>query len=475
LLRLGEREKVLPVFDMTDDPEALTQFIFRCRPRGVGVEALLDLLDIVSSERQGASRRFDVPKYAILLSIGEFTLTEIPESRREPLLKQMADSYRNDPSSGVHGAAGWLLRQWGQTEVVREVDQTPVPYSLDREWFTLAITVKPTAPKPKEELDKEKEEPESEPATPEPPVESLPPKTFYYTFSVFPSGSSKIGSFDDEPDRQKDELRHAVTLTRPFALLDREVTFEELIAFAPQYAGFMKLHGARPDDAGYGSNWSDSISFSRWLGQQSGLLEPHQSYPDPETHAKDAYPREPNPAANWAPSDWPLELGRRGFRLPTESEWEFASRAGVRTSFGYGSDMSLLGRFGWFGGNSGKGVHPPRELRPSQRGLFDLHGNLFGWMHDGYTEYEAQAVIDPLGTKLSSEQGSYRVMRGGSWDSPAAICRSAVRAPHVQSDRNSVMGFRLALSPSSESGVRVAEPAGVGTEGAPAEQRPEMP
>ena len=48
LLRLGEREKVLPVFEMTDDPEALTQFIFRCRPRGVGVDALLDCLERVS-------------------------------------------------------------------------------------------------------------------------------------------------------------------------------------------------------------------------------------------------------------------------------------------------------------------------------------------------------------------------------------------------------------------------------------------
>ena len=48
LLRLGEREKVLPVFEMTDDPEALTQFIFRCRPRGVGVDSLLDCLQLVS-------------------------------------------------------------------------------------------------------------------------------------------------------------------------------------------------------------------------------------------------------------------------------------------------------------------------------------------------------------------------------------------------------------------------------------------
>ena len=67
------------------------------------------------------------------------------------------------------------------------------------------------------------------------------PKTFYYTFIVFPAGEYTIGSVDDEPDRQKDEVRHAVKLTRPFALLDREITFEELIAFSPQYAG---IHAA---------------------------------------------------------------------------------------------------------------------------------------------------------------------------------------------------------------------------------------
>lgn len=59
LLRLGERETVLPVFDWTDDPEALTQFIFRCKPRGITIEALLDLFEIatrsVSNQPLGAS------------------------------------------------------------------------------------------------------------------------------------------------------------------------------------------------------------------------------------------------------------------------------------------------------------------------------------------------------------------------------------------------------------------------------------
>ncbi len=104
LLRLGEREKVLPVFDMTDDPEALTQFIFCCRDRGVRVEELLDCLRIVSGvpvDRYPRNTR-----YALLLALGEYTLDEIPATQREPLLKQLGDWYRNDPSSGVHGAAG---------------------------------------------------------------------------------------------------------------------------------------------------------------------------------------------------------------------------------------------------------------------------------------------------------------------------------------------------------------------------------
>jgi hypothetical protein len=253
LLRLGEREKVLPVFEMTDDPEALTQFIFRCRPRGVGVEPLLDCLRILSEAPVERFPRY--ARYALLLALGEFRLDEIPDARRESLLKQLGDWYRNDPSSGVHGAAGWLLRRWGQAQVARQIDQTAVPYTPGREWFTLAITVTPTLPKPKEKPTEKK--PGSEPPptakkaksekgdaatpgepgksrTPAPPAKPLPPKTFYYTFIVFPAGDYTIGSIDDEPDRSKNETRHPVKLTRPFALQDREITFEELIAFSPE-------------------------------------------------------------------------------------------------------------------------------------------------------------------------------------------------------------------------------------------------
>lgn len=429
LLKLGERQKVLSVFDVTDDPESLYQFIFRCRERGVTPESLLETFRLVNQGGMKLDRKQNLAQYALLLSLGEYRLDEFPATTGESFIKDLGELYRNHPSSGVHGAIGWLLRKWGKPEIVKAVDETPVAYEPGREWFTLAIKVQPTSP-PTEDNNKAEE------------IKPLPPKTFFYTFIVFPAGEFTIGSPTDEPDRAKnevEELRHPVRLTRPFALLNREVTIEELIAFEPIYANYMQQLKAKPLDSGFAANWYDSVNFCRWLGEQMKLGEADQAYPDPEKAEG-----ERDPQVKWAPRNWAVDLGKKGFRLPTEAEWEIAARSGFRTTYGFGSDVSLLTHFGWFLENSGKSVHPPQELRPGSRGLFDMHGNLFEWTHDWYSGFAEKLVIDPA----LSTGGSNRVIRGGSWLYVAASCRSAIRIRNDPSDRLEDLGFRLALSPS---------------------------
>jgi formylglycine-generating enzyme required for sulfatase activity len=87
-------------------------------------------------------------------------------------------------------------------------------------------------------------------------------------------------------------------------------------------------------------------------------------------------------------------------------------------------------------------MHLPMERRPSHRGLFDVHGNAFEWVHDWEGGFGRPSATDPLG----AEGGSSRVFRGGCWSFGAAGCRSALRFRLDPTFRWDIGGFRLALS-----------------------------
>jgi formylglycine-generating enzyme required for sulfatase activity len=232
-----------------------------------------------------------------------------------------------------------------------------------------------------------------------------------------------------------------VHLSRPFAILNREVTHAELLVFNRAiYEDIHKfwIHGSI-GPTGSLVNWYDAVQFSRWLGTQYGLSETDQAYADPASPTSGE--RESDSGASWAPRNWPVDPSRRGFRLPSEAEWEIASRGGVRTPFGFGSDAGFLEGFGWFEDNSNLWMRTPLERRPSHRGLFDMHGNVFEWVHDWHGDLDRPTATDTLRATLG-----LRVVRGGSWSTPAMFCRSAFRTSSEPSNRDYNLGFRLALS-----------------------------
>jgi formylglycine-generating enzyme required for sulfatase activity len=198
-----------------------------------------------------------------------------------------------------------------------------------------------------------------------------------------------------------------------------------------------------PDHPMGGTNWYDAVRFCRWLGKQCGLSEDDQPYPDAATLDPEQHPADSVVDAQGAPMNWPVRLDRRGFRLPTEHEWEIACRADTGSTYGFGSDATLLNRYAWFVGNSDGGGHLPRELRPNLRGLFDMHGNVMEWCHDWDDQNAISNTIDPVGASA----GEFRVSRGGGWLYEAALSRSSARVWDIPSSRYATVGLRVAFVP----------------------------
>lgn len=128
------------------------------------------------------------------------------------------------------------------------------------------------------------------------------------------------------------------------------------------------------------------------------------------------------------------------YRLPTEAEWEYASRA--RSAEEFTGDAEGLA---WFKGNSQGRTHPAGAKQPNAWGLHDMHGNVSEWVQDWYGPdyYGAGPATDPTGP----ESGSYRVFRGCHWFSSAADCRTTLRLFNFPIDGYYNVGFRLVRTP----------------------------
>jgi formylglycine-generating enzyme required for sulfatase activity len=127
------------------------------------------------------------------------------------------------------------------------------------------------------------------------------------------------------------------------------------------------------------------------------------------------------------------------YRLPNESEWEYACRAGTQTHYYFGDDEKVLGEYAWYGENSESKTHPVGQKKPNDWGLYDMSGNVCEWCEDSWHDNYQKAPTD--GTTWNGDQNDYRVLRGGSWGSYPGGCRSPYRSIFDYSFIN--YGFRV--------------------------------
>lgn len=127
------------------------------------------------------------------------------------------------------------------------------------------------------------------------------------------------------------------------------------------------------------------------------------------------------------------------YTLPSEAQWENACRAGSE-----GSYAGNLNEMAWYSDNSEGKVHPVATKMPNRWGFYDMHGNVWEWCKEWYTQtYDEKELRDPRG----SVDGSDCVARGGGWGSRESHCRSSNRSRSRPADKNQFMGFRACLSP----------------------------
>jgi formylglycine-generating enzyme required for sulfatase activity len=265
----------------------------------------------------------------------------------------------------------------------------------------------------------------------------LPNKGGAITMRWCPPGSFNMGSPKEESGSSEEEPLHKVTISRGFWIAETETTQNQWQAVRgvtqeqqlKRTNRFGELTSVGPDVPIYHVSYHEALDFCKRL-----------------TDAERKAGRLP---AGYV------------FTLPTEAQWEYACRAGTTTALNSGKDLTDKLRcpnadeVAWFRGNSyisndtqPPGPHPVAKKRANAWGLFDMHGNIAEWCLDkAVFDYEDNLIItlgettaDPMNKK-----GTEAVVRGGSWASPATMCRSASRRCQPLKTRGTHLGFRIVL------------------------------
>jgi formylglycine-generating enzyme required for sulfatase activity len=416
LLKMGKPEQVWPMLKHTPDPRVRSYLIHRLGPMGADFRALTRRLQ---EEPDVTIRR------ALLLSLGEYSEQELSTEARKALLPTVQGMYRTAADPGLHAASEWLLRTWQHQSWLKHVNDEWAKDQEQRQKRLQGIQQLLTKDQAK-----------------------TPPQWYVngqgQTIVVIPGPVEFLmGSPPTEAGRMAIEWQHKKRIGRTFALAAKSVTVDQYRKFAAAYGlGEIDEWARTTDSPVIRTSWFEAVAYCNWLSKQEGLPEKEWCYEpllDPKGVSAPEYKGGMKLAQNY--------LQRTGYRLPTEAEMEYATRAGAVTSRCFGETEELLPKYAWYFKNSGERAWPVGSLKPNDLGLFDVHGNVWTWCQEEFKNYpqaQDKQSDDDKEDNLTINYDGLHVLRGGSFLTHASLDRSAYRFRLVPSTRNVTFGFRPA-------------------------------
>src|SRR6266567_5736024 len=251
-------------------------------------------------------------------------------------------------------------------------------------------------------------------------------------------GTFTMGSPTNEAERSSDEVQHLVTISRGFWVEKFLVTQGDYLAVV----------GSNPSYFRNGMDGTNNVGTVSTITNELSHPVEQASWFDATNYC--ALRTQQERAAGLIPTNYV-------YRLPTESEWEYADRAGTTTAFYLGSGLhsgkanfdgqyeydATMGTIYNAGGIFLAQTTAVGSYAANGWGLYDMIGNVWEWCQDLYGTYPVGSVIDPPGAVT----GSARVFRGGGWYGGATTCRSAARGDGDPDARGNFIGFRVLLTP----------------------------
>ena len=349
---------------------------------------------------------------SLILTLGNYPAGVLQRKASNSLWTRLENRFQQDPDAGVHSACEWILRRFRKEQFAKLVEARNTDLANDGAWFvTYNEHVMVSIQGPIQfQAGADADDP-------------------------YRAGGKTVDPIDQTQEFWDEDRRHTKRIERSFAVAMHETRFSQMQVFDSRFHELQnKTLAPTLEHPACRVSWYKAAAYCNWLSDKAGIPSTEWCF---QPNSQNEYAQGMTLSENY--------LHRTGFRLPTESEWEYACRAGTSSSRYFGDSDELLSRYVCYSRNSyDVRLQLPGTYKPNDLGLFDTFGNVLEWCLDPFDIRFPSTRFRELDQEWPLAVNSQRIQRGASlWSMPNTI-RASEYYSNPPNYRDGHCGFRIA-------------------------------